>query len=238
MPTLHDLQKMKTSTITVCALLIFSFWTSSSASVSFDSNGGIFESLQINNEISFTITSALEDTSFLLVLNDVYAGNTFSPDEGFTPSIVSQPTALVNGSLESSFSFAWLVRESQWNNESIPFTSGYDPLDLSVVYYFNDGISLTAGDTVTLNVGTIFKQAGFGILEPDNLNSSLVAHLVAASFDQRISGDQAISIVPEASFAIPVSLLCLVMCLVHVRSRREKGVSPRNLTKKILTHFI
>jgi len=201
--------------LTCILLVVATCSVSFAASVQFGSTGGTLESIQINDEITFTVTSALEDTSFILVFNDLFQGNTFSPDESFTPNIIAEPSALVNDSPESSFTFPWLIRETQWDDELHPFTAGYDPLDLSVVFAFMDGFSLIAGDTITLNVGTIFTQIGYDIPKPDNLGSTLVAHLVASNFDQRISADQTSSIVPETSFAIPVSLLCLFMCLVR-----------------------
>ncbi|WPJ96653.1 hypothetical protein SH580_02915 [Coraliomargarita algicola] len=228
---------MKFRVIDASLLLLVLFWATASASVSFSSSGGVFDSLKINDEINFTVTSALEDTSFLLVLNDLFTSHTFSPDEDFLPTFVNQPTALINGSVESSLTLAWLVQESQWDDEYFPFTSGYDPLDLSVAYIFDDSISLTPGDTITLNVGMIIKQSGFDIPEPDSLSSSLVAHLIAASFDQRISDDQLISIIPEASFAIPIGMLCLATCTARMRSKRHHANCSKQLACNTMAEF-
>jgi len=191
------------------------------ANISIQSSSGILESLEVENSITFTLTAAIDDTSFLVVLNDVYQNDTFLPNEDFTPSIVSEPKATVNGTDESAFTFAWLVRESQWESFG-PFNSGYDPRDLSIVYYFGgSGISADIGDTITLELGTILKQTGLDIPELDNLGGAVAAHLVAASFDQRITNDQLIAIVPEVSHAAPAGMLCLALCGLHFSSRKR-----------------
>lgn len=174
------------------------------ANISFQLGANYLEAIHINEDIEYVVTANRDDAGLSLVFKDAYLADTrverVSPL--LDPQFSLNTTATINGSISSDHSHFRSFTTGP-DAPNLPADFDVNPTDLllffsfSSYHVFNSPWSLSAGDRITIESGSVLAISEYEIPNPDNLSSQITTQIYSSNFPVAFTEEKVLTVVPE-----------------------------------------